>query len=281
MVDWEVSTYGIQQISSQTETDKPLFLALGYRKPHLPWIVPQKYFDMFPLESIKLPTVLDNDIDDLPPEARRVATRREYHDLIEATPLLWEKAVRGYLASIAFLDEQIGRVLDAFEKSAIRNNTIVIFMSDHGYHLGQKQHWMKSTLWEEGTRIPYIWFVPNLTRAGTISSRTMDLMSLYPTLMDLCGIPKPPHVVGESIVPLLGEPDATWNTPAITTKGQRQHAVRNETWRYIEYMTETGKEIEVYDELMDPLEWANLASTSRGNDVAATLQAHLIGIIER
>jgi len=152
----------------------------------LPWFVPRKYFDLFLLETVQLPKVLDNDIDELPPNGKQIANGR-YHN----TPLLCKKDVRAYLASIAFLDTQIGRVLDIFEKSIMRKNTVLIFMSDHGYHLGQTRHWLKNTLWEESTRIPYIWVVPGMTKPGSVSHRTVDLMSLYPTLMDLCGLSRP------------------------------------------------------------------------------------------
>lgn len=171
----------------------------------------------------------------------------------------WKEAVQGYLAAISYCDAMVGRLLDAFDKSAYTTNTIICFWGDHGWHLGEKQHWRKFALWEEATRSPLIWVVPGLTKANARCDRTVDFMSIYPTLTDLCGIPTPKHVQGESIRALLADPNAAWDKPAITTHKYMNHAVRTENWRYIRY-ADGGEEL--YDQGKDPYEWTNLASTS-------------------
>jgi arylsulfatase A-like enzyme len=132
-----------------------------------------------------------------------------------------------------------------------------VFWSDHGWHLGEKHHWRKQTLWEEATRVPYFWIAPGVTKADTVCDRTVDLSSIYPTLMELAGLPIPKHVEGVSIKSLLVDPAAKWDRPALTTYNFKNHAVRSADWRYIRY-ADGGEEL--YDEKKDPNEWTNLAS---------------------
>ena len=143
----------------------------------------------------------------------------------------------------------IGRLIEGFDKSAYKNNTIICLWSDHGWHLGEKQHWRKFALWEEATRAPYMWIVPGVTKPGGVCNRTVDYMQVYPTLCDLAGLPRPKHVEGESIRKLLEKPDAAWDKPAITTWLYNNHAIRNEDWRYIRYAN--GDE-ELYHNSVDP-----------------------------
>jgi len=150
----------------------------------------------------------------------------------------------------------VGRLLDAYDKSPERDNTIICFWSDHGWHLGEKHHWRKFALWEETTRAPHIWVVPGVTKPDSRCDRTVDYMSIYPTLMDLCGLPTPAHVQGKSLRPLLANPRLPWDQPAITTYRQNNHTVRSETWRYTHY-SDGGEEL--YDQTKDPYEWTNLA----------------------
>lgn len=252
--DWNITNYGIAEL--QKKHDRPFFLAVGLHKPHMPWAVPKKYYDLFPLESIRLPPYLENDLDDIPPAGIRMADPETDHE-----PMLksgrWKEAVQGYLAAIAYTDMNIGRLLDAFEKSAYKDNTILCVWGDHGWHLGEKHHWRKSTLWEEATRSPLIWIVPGLTKPGAICERTVDFMSVYPTLTDLCGLPTPGHVEGGSLRALLADPAAPWDRPAVTTYLFNNHTVRAADWRYIRYAN--GDE-ELYHDSADLNEWANLAA---------------------
>ncbi|NIJ55076.1 sulfatase [Dyadobacter arcticus] len=235
--------------------DKPFFLAIGFTRPHLPWYVPQKYFDMYPLESIKKPRVIDNDLGDVPPAGIKIAKPEGDHKFIVENKQ-WEKAVQGYLASITFADGQIGRLLDALEKSKYAENTIIVFFGDHGWHLGEKEHWRKFALWEEASRVPFIVYAPGLSKSGSISERTVNLLDIYPTLTELCNLPNKKGLEGNSIATLLKNPAAEWEHPSVTTHGFGNHAVRSEKWRYIRY--NDGSE-ELYDHEKDPQEWKNLA----------------------
>ena len=252
--DWAITDYGIASL--QKKHDKPFFLAVGFHKPHMPWNVPRKWFDLFPLEGIKLPPYLENDLDDLPPAGVRMA-----HPETDHVPMLksgrWKEAIQAYLATIAYCDMNLGRLLDAFEKSAYKDNTIICLWGDHGWHLGEKHHWRKFALWEEATRAPFMWVVPGLTKPNTICERTVDFMSIFPTLTELCGIPTPGHNEGVSIRALLANPQAPWSLPGVTTYRYKNHSVRSADWRYIRYAN--GDE-ELYDERVDPNEWTNLAT---------------------
>ncbi|HEY1599325.1 MAG TPA: sulfatase [Pirellulales bacterium] len=254
LVDWKSVAFGIEQLGKPH--DKPMLLTIGLHKPHMPWFVPRKYYDMHPLEKIELPPVREDDLADVPPAGIQMAKPRgDHRQILESGR--WKEAVQGYLAAVSFSDTMIGRLLDALDRSAYRDNTIIVFWGDHGWHLGEKEHWRKFTLWEEATRAPLIWVVPGMTKPGGVCARTVDFMSIFPTLTNLAGIATPPHVQGKSIRSLLSDPQAAWDQPGITTFGFNNHAVRNEGWRYIRYAN--GDE-ELYDEVADPYEWKNLAS---------------------
>lgn len=252
--DYGIVDYGIESLKKKH--DRPFFLAVGMHKPHMPWNVPRKYFDMFPLETIKLPPHLANDLDDVPPAGKRMAKADGDHAQMLKSGR-WKEAVQAYLATIAYMDMNLGRLLDALETSAYRDNTIIVFWGDHGWHLGEKSHWRKFALWEEATRAPLIWVAPGLTKGGAKCDRPVDFMSIYATLTDLAGIPTPSHVEGVSIRPLLANANATWTTPAVTTYMFKNHAARTAEWRYIRYAN--GDE-ELYDDRKDPNEYVNLAN---------------------
>jgi arylsulfatase A-like enzyme len=236
--------------------DRPFFLGLGFHKPHMPWNVPQKYYDMHPLESIELPPVLEGDLEDIPKAGREMAHLNSDHKKVLRSGR-WKEAIQAYLAAVSYLDGQVGRVLDALERSSYRQNTVICLWGDHGWHLGEKEHWRKFALWEEATRAPLMWVVPGLTRPGTLCARPVDFMSIYPTLCELADLPKPDWISGVSIRPLLADSQASWKTPAVTTHGRNNHAIRTDRWRYIRYAD--GSE-ELYDHEADPYEWKNVAS---------------------
>ncbi|HET6575951.1 MAG TPA: sulfatase [Fimbriiglobus sp.] len=267
--DESIVDYGIKQLGAKH--DKPFFLAVGLHKPHMPWDVPKKYYDLFPLDSIELPPNRKDDLADVPAAGVKMAKPGGDH----ATMLKsgrWKEAVQAYLAAIAYCDAQVGRLLDAYDKSPHKDRTVVVFWGDHGWHLGEKEHWRKFALWEEATRMPYIWVVPGVTRPGGVCGRTVDLMSMYPTLCSLCGVTKPSHVEGEEIKPLLRDPKVAWDRPAITTFHRNSHALRTERWRYIRY-ADGGEEL--YDHDADPFEWTNLASDPKYADLKADLRKQL------
>lgn len=245
----------------QKKHDKPFFIACGLFNPHMPWYVPKKYFDMFPLEEVTTPELLENDLDDVPPLGIALTDgKRKYVDAVFGHGL-HKEGVQAYLATTAYVDTQMGRVLDALDKSPYRDNTIVVFLTDHGFHLGEKHHWQKATLWEEATHCLLMFRVPGLTRAGGVSHRYVSLLDIYPTLADLCGLEPPAYLDGRSLVPLLKNPEAQWESTAITGLTSKSGpwypylSIRNETGRYIRYLD--GQE-EFYDTTKDPHEWTNM-----------------------
>ena len=261
--------------------DKPFFMAVGIYKPHNPWTAPRRFFDLYPLDELQLPEVPEDDMDDLPPAAIEMAARLgagDKSDLIEAFMAsgYWKKTLQSYLACISFMDESLGIVLDALESSPYADNTIVFLASDHGFHMGEKNHFAKYGLWEQTTHILYAWRVPGLTpESGSVCSRTVSLADVYPTLLDLCGLPDPPQAQlfkGKSIRPLLGDPSAKWNRPVYSTYAYNNHSVRTERWRYTRYAN--GDE-ELYDHAADPNEWVNLAGNPEHDTIKLRLAKQL------
>ena len=265
MPDYAVVSYALEKLKEKH--DKPFFLAVGLSKPHLPFAVPAKWFDKFPLESIELPPHRDDDLDDVPPAGIKMSKRDSDHAKVLKSGR-WKELVQAYLASIAFCDAQVGRLLEGFEASPYRDNTIVVLWSDHGWSLGEKEHWRKFALWEEPTRTVFAWRVPGVTQPNMICDRAIDYSSIYPTLCELAGLPLPSHLDGHSLAPLLKNPKAAWEFPAVTTQGIKNHTVRDDNWRYIRYAN--GDE-ELYDDQHDPLEYTNLAKKPEYADRKAEL----------
>ena len=235
---------------------EPFFLAAGLYRPHLPWYAPRKYFEMYPLDRITPPPIKADDCDDLPAGGQRMAAdRRGDYELVMREGR-YREVLQAYLANITYGDALVGRIIAALDASPAAKNTIVVVWSDHGWHLGEKQHLHKFTLWERSTRVPFLVVAPGVTRAGTRTARPVGLVDLFPTLNELCGLPQVPELDGQSVVPLLRDPALAWERPALTTHGRGNHAVRSERWRYIRY--DDGGE-ELYDHTNDPNEWHNLA----------------------
>lgn len=261
MPDYDAVSYGIEKLSQRH--DKPFFLAVGLVKPHMPFSVPKKWFDQFPVDSIEVPPWREDDLNDVPPSGIKMAKPNSDHAQILKSGR-WKEAVQAYLATIAFADSQVGRLVNALDASPHRDNTVIVLWSDHGWSLGEKSHWRKFALWEEPTRSVMIWRAPGVTPANKICERTIDFSAIYPTLCDLAAIAKPSHLDGDSIVSLLRDPGASWDRPAITTHGRLNHAVRSEKYRYIRY--ENGDQ-ELYDTVADPLEYTNLADSEEFKQV--------------
>ncbi len=281
MADYKHVQHGIDYLNEKHE--KPFFLAVGIKRPHLSWWVPQKYFDLYPLESIVTPKVIADDLDDIPPigvdMAKRIpegqqnaatANMEDHKFILEHDQ--WKKAVQGYLAAISFADAMLGRLLDVLDNSAYKKNTIIVFFGDHGWHLGEKEHWRKFALWEEATRVPFIIVAPGITKPNSVCARTVNLIDIYPTLISLCGLPVKQGLEANDIKPLLRNPELTWDHPSITTYDKNNHAVRSERWRYIRYNDKTE---ELYDHDADPYEWKNLASDPKYAETKKKLAAWL------
>ena len=275
MGDGQVVDWSVRQLLA--ETGSPRFNAVGIYRPHLPWYLPQKYFDLYSLDTIELPTVLEDDLDDISEIARLQGESPTMPPMgIHQWALdagIWKDGVRAYLASVSFADAMLGLVLDALEQSGRRDNTIIVMFSDHGWHLGEKARWRKHTLWRESTRVPLILVAPGVTQAGSRSDAPVSLLDIYPTLTDLAGLPTPQYMEGVSLVPLLGDPEVTLDrTAVVTTYRYRNHAVSNDRYRYIVYSD--GSE-ELYDLESDPHEWANRAADPALSAVKAELREWL------
>ena len=252
------------------DSGEPFLMVCGFVRPHVPWSAPTSYFELYPDPA--LPEVKADDLEDIPAAGLTMrASEGESHGaILEADA--WSKAVQAYLASTSFVDAMIGRVMAALDEGPNAENTIVVFLSDHGFHLGEKNHWRKFTLWEESTRVPLIIIAPTVTKPGTVCERPVELVDLYRTLAELCELEAPEKTDGESLVALLKEPETPWPHAAITTNGRGNHSVRTERWRYIRYAD--GSE-ELYDHESDPNEWTNLAADPELAGVRAELAAHL------
>lgn len=269
-IDFKTADYCIEALGD-SPSNQPLFLACGIFKPHSPFFAPPKYHEG--LEEIGKPVRREDDWDDIPSGARTLMGNKKWfwegmQALEKKLPGSYHDFIRSYAAAARFADAQVGRVLDALDASPNRDNTIVVLWSDHGFHLGEKDHIEKFMLWEKANHIPFIVVAPGLTKPGSRCDVPIDLSVFYPTLLELSGQPADEECDGVSIVPLLQNPDAEWDRPALMTYGRGNHAVRSERWRYIRYAD--GSE-ELYDHENDPNEWTNLADIS---DYNAIMRSH-------
>jgi arylsulfatase A-like enzyme len=247
---------------------RPLFLGVGIFKPHIPWFVPQEYYDLYPLDKVVTPPVRDWR-KGLPPAAQAMGEeRRRWHYWITANGL-WKNAVQGYLAAISFADAQLGRLLDALDASPHARNTIIVMWGDNGFHLGERETWEKFTLWEESDRVPLMIVAPGVTKPGSRCTRAVSLLDIYPTLLELAKPGPPPQKLeGTSLVPLLKKPNSERAIPAITSFEPGNHSVRTERWRYTRY--KNGDE-ELYDHEQDPNEYNNLANDEKYRSIKTDL----------
>jgi arylsulfatase A-like enzyme len=255
--DWKIADAAIGQLKS-LPPGRPFFVAVGFRLPHVPCFASQKWFDRYPPEEqILLPPVKEHERDGLPLFSWYL------HWKVPEPRLSWLKAsgqwrplVRSYLASTTFMDSQIGRVVEALEATGRRDNTVIVVWSDNAWHLGEKAISGKNSLWERATRVPLIFAGPGVA-SGARCSRPAELLDIYPTLIELCGLPARRGLEGHSLVPQLKDATAKRPWPAITTHNQGNDSIRSEHWRYIRYAD--GSE-ELYDHRTDPNEWTNLAA---------------------
>lgn len=271
LADHQSVTWAIEFM--QREQAAPFFLSVGFIKPHHPWVVPTKYFEMYPLDEIVLPVVLEGDVNDLPPYGRFNADMRKQlsHDAIVRHDQ-WKLAIQGFLASVTYMDAQLGRLMDALDASPHADNTIMVLFGDNGMSFGEKRHWTKWGLWEQTTQVPLIFAGPGVTARGAVAKTPVGLLDVYPTLVELAGLPTNRANEGESLVPVLRDPNASRSEPVVMTYGERNHAVRDDRWRYIRYRDGTE---ELYDHANDPREWNNLAGDPHYDAVRARLAQYL------
>lgn len=234
---------------------EPFFCAAGFYKPHLPWHVPARFFDIYDAETVSVPLVKDDDLDDVPPIGRSWALSPADHELVTGRGQ-WRDAVRGYLASISYCDYLVGEVIAALDAAKLAERTIIVLWGDNGFHLGEKLHWRKFVLWEEATRVPFIIVLPGQKSENRRVHDPVSLVDLYPTLMGLCDVPVQSATDGRDLSSALKRNEAFPHGPAIMTWGRGNHSVRTRDWRFTRY-SDGGEEL--YDHNVDPYEWTNLS----------------------
>ncbi len=245
------------------DEEKPFFLMAGLFKPHVPFYVPKRYFDLHPLETLQLPEILENDRDDVDLDAVCKLARCGDQTTLEITELQLKEIIRAYMACVSYTDENVGKILDAFfegPNAKYKDNTIIVLWSDHGYHMGEKQHICKRTLWNESTRAPYIWVAPGITPQNSLCDEPVDFSNAYATLCDLAGLDLPDWVSNRrSMRPLLRNPNnQKWQGMAVTTYVEDNHSIYANGMRFIRYSTNAPSSWELYDQRADPNEWVNL-----------------------
>lgn len=268
MKDWISAEWIGERLKEDYE--KPFFMMLGISKPHLVWYVPQEYFDLYPLDSIIEPQILENDLKDIltPEGEQKFEPSPEYTAIKESGKIA--EAARAYMACVSFADDCVGLALDALQNSKYRDNTIVVLIGDHGWHLGEKLVYRKNKSWEEDCRAPLIIYSPE-NKKISYRSQTVSQLDLYPTIAEMCNLPAPPHCEGKSLVPLLNNPEMEWE-PALSTISYMNHSVRSDKYRYIVY--DDGTE-ELYDHTNDPMEWENLIGVDGYSKVISDLKQYL------
>jgi arylsulfatase A-like enzyme len=263
MKDGKITQHTIGMLDR--DYDKPFFLACGWKLPHLTWHAPRKYFEMYDPDTIAMPLIAEDDLIDLPATALKYTENSYWESVTKAGKE--REGVQAYLACISFIDAQVGRVLDALDSSKHADNTIVVFWGDHGWHLGEKRHWSKSTLWEESTRAPLMIMAPGI-EPGRCST-PVSFLDIYPTLVELAGLEPRKELEGESLVTLMKNVDAGRDRPALTTHGRGNHTLRSKRWRYTRY-SDGGEEL--YDHSKDVMEWENLADDPAYANVIEQMQ---------
>ena len=281
--DYKVARWAIEQWRNTVDGDKPLLMTVGFYRPHRPFNAPKAYFEKFPLESLQLPLVRADDLDDLPPYGKALARSNAHKDLFKPRTVHeqvlhlggqeeWKYMVQSYLACINYVDAQIGRLLDALKENPRNRETVIVLTSDHGWNLGEKTHWCKAALWRNTTRVPFMVILPGVSQPGARNNQPISHVDIYPSLCDFAGIPKPKHLEGRSILPLLKNPKAKRNV-AFLSYGPENTAAQTERYRYLRY--EDGSE-ELYDHQNDPHEWENLSGRSEYAALKKKLQAQVL-----
>jgi arylsulfatase A-like enzyme len=261
------------KLLEQFAADKnPFFLAVGFYRPHTPYVSPKKYFDMYPTDKIVVPTVPEGYLDTLPLPAQRALTNKK--DQVNLPDETARKAIQAYYASITFMDAQVGRVLDALDRLGLDKNTIVVFISDHGYHMGEHGYYQKMTLFENATRVPMIVTVPGMKSAGASTNSLAEMVDLYPTLAQLCKTTPPAILPGVSQTKVLDDPQVAARDSALT-QHHEGYTLRTDRYRYTAWGKDGADGVELYDHMSDPAEMDNLANRKRQEDVKAELATML------
>ena len=280
--DYKVAQWAIEEWRKASE--KPLLMTVGFYRPHRPFNAPKAYFEKFPLETIQLPPIRTDDLDDLPSYGKALARSNAHKDLFKPRTVHeqilhlggekeWKYMVQSYLACINYVDTQIGRLLDELKENPRKRETVIVLTSDHGWNLGEKTHWCKAAIWRNTTRVPFMVVLPGVTKAGTRNNQPISHVDIYPSLCDFAGVPKPDHLEGRSILPLLKDPSATRDF-AFLSYGPQNTAAQSERYRYIRY--EDGSE-ELYDHQKDPHEWTNLIGNKKYQAMRKNMRDRVLG----
>lgn len=275
--DGIAATEAIKQLEHYAAENRPFYLAVGLYRPHTPFVAPKKYFDLYPLEEIDVPAVPNGYLETLPEPARVSITRKK--EQVDLDGALAREAIQAYYASITFADAQLGRILDALKRTGLEENTVVLFTSDHGYHMGEHGHWQKTTLFENAARVPLIIAGPGVEASGASTKAIAEMVDFYPTLAQLSGLTPPDFVAGESLVPTLVDPEQGPRDSALT-QYNNGYSLRTERYRYTEWGNEGDLGRELYDHRDDPQELKNLAGRSQFADVQQRLSQRLRERIE-
>jgi len=271
--DGIAATEAIAQIEKHAASGEPFFLGLGFYKPHTPFVAPKRYFEMYPREQIRVPEVPEGYLESLPEPAQRILTLRKPQ--IDLPDSLAVSAIQAYLATISFLDAQVGRVLDALEQNGLKDNTIVVFTSDHGYHMGEHGHYQKRTLFEYSARIPLIISYPGQKSRGKTTGSLVEMIDFYPTLCELAGLEYPEGISGKSMVPVLKNPRKKIRKDALTQTVYDGYSVITDKYRYIRWGEGGEGMVELYDLQNDPGEMNNLAAEVKYDKVMRKLDLRL------
>jgi len=266
MPDHQSTQWAIERLNRSYEN--PFFLGVGFHRPHLPMYVPQKWFDLHPLEAIQVPELRGDELAGISERALKVtrtAANPTHQWMVDNGQ--WAHAVQSYLASVSFLDHCVGQLLDALRASKHAENTVVVLWADHGWHLGEKERWAKTSLWEESTHVPLIFSGPGVGQG--VCAEAVQLLDIFPTLLSLAGLPTESSLEGNDLTPLLREPTMAWPHPAVTSYGMHNHSVRTRGWRLIEY---NNGDLELYHHPTDPRERSNLAGDPAYSETVARLR---------
>ena len=256
-------------------------MAVGMYRPHTPYVAPKKYFDSHPQQDIKIPKLPGGYLDTIPEMAKKSVTR--FKEQVNLDPAIARQAIQAYYASISFADAQVGRILDALKRTGLDKNTIVVFTSDHGYHMGEHGHYQKLTLFENGTRVPLIMSAPGKSTAGLVTNAPTEMIDFYPTLTELASVKKPTYLQGVSLVPALSDAAARPREDALSMLAHKMNgwSLRTEQYRYTEWGDGGELGAELYDHSSDPEEMKNLAGDERLAGVRTKLSTRLRSRIQQ
>jgi iduronate 2-sulfatase len=274
MFDELISDWAVEKLNEDHE--KPFFMAVGFVRPHVPYTAPKEFFDLYDLDEIKIPVVPEDEMSDIPMMGKSIAygtiKTGDHYAVVNLSDTYWKELVYGYLACVSFVDHELGKVLDALENSKYADNTIVVLWSDHGQHLGEKKHWRKQALWEEASKVPLFFKLPGHGGTALKNEKAVSLLDIYPTLVELCNLPQALKLEGNSLVPLIKNPDAEWDKPVLINWYYQNYSVRSNNWRYIKYR-DGGQEL--YNHKTDPAEHLNLAGDPQYESIIAQHEKYL------